>query len=426
MSKKDIDSIMGPLLRSIKERMLLADDQSLAHRFDHLQRVCDRCLMIADRVEKEYHVSLDRKVLALAALLHDIDQPYNDKKNHTARSQKKAEEILISIDCEANEIRKVVDVIGEHSSEDSHPPESWEGKILYDADKLDGIGPIGIARVFTLCGQMGLTPDQAAAWYRRKIEKALPMMQTTIARELGRKDYLYTLGFLDRFDRAMGRGTTIEDVHIRSLTQGDKEVVAHIIQREWHSPIIITRGVPHDIRELSGFIALSDDGMLENEKAGKDFGGVNIAVTTGREAIDGERREVNEECEGDVTGREAIDGEKVVGLATYEMNNYQCELITFNSFLPGFGIGSRLIECVEETARNAGCSRLWLITTNDNSNAIEFYQKRGFSLVAVHRNALHRTRKIKPELPEIGMNGIPFRDEIEMEFVFGLKDVGDG
>ena len=75
------------------------------------------------------------------------------------------------------------------------------------------------------------------------------------------------------------------------------------------------------------------------------------------------------------------------------------------------------IEAVKEVACKAGCRRLWLITTNDNLNALRFYQKRGFALVAVHRNALEISRKFKPEIPLIGADGIPLRDEIELEMI---------
>jgi RimJ/RimL family protein N-acetyltransferase len=78
-----------------------------------------------------------------------------------------------------------------------------------------------------------------------------------------------------------------------------------------------------------------------------------------------------------------------------------------------------LIEAVKNTARAAKCKRLWLITTNDNLNALRFYQKRGFVLVAVHRNALEISRQLKPEIPLFGADGIPLRDEIELEMILG-------
>lgn len=54
--------------------------------------------------------------------------------------------------------------------------------------------------------------------------------------------------------------------------------------------------------------------------------------------------------------------------------------------------------------------------TDDNLHALRFYQNRGFVLVAVYRNALEISRQLKPEIPLIGKNGIPLRDEIELEY----------
>jgi hypothetical protein len=70
-----------------------------------------------------------------------------------------------------------------------------------------------------------------------------------------------------------------------------------------------------------------------------------------------------------------------------------------------------------------GCTRLWLITTNDNLHALRFYQKRGFMLVAVHRNAVEQSRKLKPEIPLYGKDGIPIRDEIELEMLLNQDKI---
>ena len=67
-------------------------------------------------------------------------------------------------------------------------------------------------------------------------------------------------------------------------------------------------------------------------------------------------------------------------------------------------------------AVDADADRLWLITTNDNTDALRFYLRRGFVLVAVHRDAVTYARQsIKPELPLVGYHQIPLRDEIELE-----------
>jgi GNAT superfamily N-acetyltransferase len=110
------------------------------------------------------------------------------------------------------------------------------------------------------------------------------------------------------------------------------------------------------------------------------------------------------------------DGEKV-GLVTYNIVDKSCEIVTLNSTHPSSGIGAALIEAVSDIAIKSGCKRLWLITTNDNMNALRFYQKRGFVLVAVHRNALELSQRLKPEIPQIGNDGIPLHDEIELEMM---------
>ena len=63
--------------------------------------------------------------------------------------------------------------------------------------------------------------------------------------------------------------------------------------------------------------------------------------------------------------------------------------------------------------------RLWLITTNDNTPAIEFYKKRGFAIAAVHKDTIEESHKLKPEILEIGVDGIPITDKIEMEMIRG-------
>jgi acetyltransferase (GNAT) family protein len=101
----------------------------------------------------------------------------------------------------------------------------------------------------------------------------------------------------------------------------------------------------------------------------------------------------------------------------YNITGTSCEIVTINSIRPFAGVGTSLIEAVRDIALQSGCKRLWLITTNDNMNALRFYQKRGFILVAIHRNALDVSRKLKPEIPLIGNDGIPLRDEIELEMI---------
>jgi ribosomal protein S18 acetylase RimI-like enzyme len=107
------------------------------------------------------------------------------------------------------------------------------------------------------------------------------------------------------------------------------------------------------------------------------------------------------------------DGQ-VAGLLTYRIDGTQCEVMSLNSLREGAGIGSALVDAVTSAARRAGCTRLWLITTNDNIHALRFYQRRGFALVALYPNAIAESRKLKPQISLIGLDGIPIRDELEM------------
>jgi hypothetical protein len=72
---------------------------------------------------------------------------------------------------------------------------------------------------------------------------------------------------------------------------------------------------------------------------------------------------------------------------------------------------------VKDAARAQSCKRLWLITTNDNTHALRFYQRRGFVLVSVHANAVAAARAIKPQIPLLGNDGVPIRDEIELDLM---------
>jgi ribosomal protein S18 acetylase RimI-like enzyme len=142
--------------------------------------------------------------------------------------------------------------------------------------------------------------------------------------------------------------------------------VVDLLRTNWGSEKVVSRGRLHDGSALPGFAAVAEDGQP-------------------------------------------------VGLALHRIEGESCELVVLDSLVEGQGVGSALIDAVRETALKAGCRRLWLITSNDNLHAIGFYQKRGFVLVAVHRDALTESRRLKPEIPLTGYEGIPLRDEIEFE-----------
>lgn len=117
----------------------------------------------------------------------------------------------------------------------------------------------------------------------------------------------------------------------------------------------------------------------------------------------------------DTQGFIALDEAGWAGAITYRLAGEGCEIVTLDSLREGQGIGSRLIELAAAEARRAGCRRMFLTTTNDNLEALGFYQRRGFELAAVYRGAVNEARKMKPGISLIGLHGIPLRDEIELE-----------
>lgn len=161
--------------------------------------------------------------------------------------------------------------------------------------------------------------------------------------------------------------TGMPSFQIRPLVANDRPRVSSLLAEHWGSDRIVTRGKVHQADTLPGLIAVRD-------------------------------------------------GEPV-GLLTFRLDGKECEIVTMNSLVEKMGIGSALLEAVKQIAVKAGCKRLWLITTNDNTAALRFWQKRGFQLVAVYRNAIEKSRLLKPEIPLMGNDGIPIRDEIELEMV---------
>jgi len=161
--------------------------------------------------------------------------------------------------------------------------------------------------------------------------------------------------------------TEATEFTIRPIFEEDRAWIQELTTVQWSAPIVVSRGKIYHPDQLPGFIVESE----------------------------------GQPC----------------GLLTFHIQDSDCEIVTLDSLVEGIGIGSALIKSVHQLAVQSGCRRVWLITTNDNLPALRFYQKRGFHLVAVHRDALEATRAIKPGLPRLGLEGIPLRDEIELEII---------
>lgn len=105
---------------------------------------------------------------------------------------------------------------------------------------------------------------------------------------------------------------------------------------------------------------------------------------------------------------------RLLGIATYRRDGSECELAFVEAFERGRGVGSALLDAVVAAAD--GCDRVWVVTTNDNLDALRFYQRRGFRLAELRVGAVDRARKgLKPQIPQLGDGGIAIRDELELE-----------
>lgn len=152
---------------------------------------------------------------------------------------------------------------------------------------------------------------------------------------------------------------------IRSSEESDRQRITELLAENWGSNIVVSRGRVHDAQVLPGFVA-------------------------------------------------EVDG-VFAGVILYRVDGDECEIVLLESLKEGMGIGGGLIDAVTDVARARCCGRVWLVTTNDNTHAIRFYQRRGFSMAGIHLNAVAKSREIKPQIPLFGFDGIPIEHEIEFE-----------
>lgn len=122
----------------------------------------------------------------------------------------------------------------------------------------------------------------------------------------------------------------------------------------------------------------------------------------------------------------ATRGDERVGLLTYRLEAGALEVLTLDAVEPGRGAGTALLHAAAETGRRAGARRLWLITSNDNLDALLFYLRSGLRLVSVHLDAVEQSRRLKPSIPVVGDYGIPVRDELELELQLGEPQAPPG
>ena len=157
---------------------------------------------------------------------------------------------------------------------------------------------------------------------------------------------------------------TEPEVLIRAVHDSDRPTLTWLVAELWGSAVVAVHGTMFRPAELGGFIA---------ERAGR-----------------------------------------IAGLLTYDLTPETLEIVTLNAIERRVGLGTRLIETAVGKARRSGCLEVRLTTTNDNVDALRFYQRRGFRLVELRPGAVDWSRREKPEIPLTGEYGIPLHDEIDL------------
>ncbi len=166
------------------------------HDFDHTMRVYRTAMEIAD---SEPHC--DRQIVALAALLHDADdcKLFETENNANARafldSQKIDEATAVQICMAINSVS--------FSKNKGRRPQLIEGRIVQDADRLDAIGAIGIARTFAYGGKHGRTLDSSIEHFHEKLLLLKAMMHTEKAKELAESRHAFMEGFLKEWEKEL-------------------------------------------------------------------------------------------------------------------------------------------------------------------------------------------------------------------------------
>lgn len=158
-------------------------------------------------------------------------------------------------------------------------------------------------------------------------------------------------------------------MNIVSLSTANRAGVDRFIRDEWGGPMIVTLGNLFDSSVLPGYMTLENG--------------------------------------------------QIIGAILYRLSGNECEVAALYALEQNHGVGTALLNIVIETAQGQNCRRVWLVTTNDNTHAIRFYQKYGFALKAVHIGSFAVIRQLKKGLPANGIDGSPLEHEFEFEILLG-------
>ena len=178
--------------------------QSGAHGLDHILRVTRLCEKIG-RAE-----NADMRILIPAALFHDIARPMEKKTglSHEEEGARIAEKYLRQTGYDAERIPAIVHAIHTHRYSTGAEPETLEAQILSDADKLDAMGAVGIARTFMQAGEHGDGIEGAARHIHEKLLNLRGLMYTDAAAVIAEKRHVLLQEFVDGLEDEIGSGIT--------------------------------------------------------------------------------------------------------------------------------------------------------------------------------------------------------------------------
>jgi ribosomal protein S18 acetylase RimI-like enzyme len=168
---------------------------------------------------------------------------------------------------------------------------------------------------------------------------------------------------------------------VRPATESDRSQLESLQTETWGEAVVAANGRLYDLREFPTLVALDAEGRI--------VGALAYEIT------------------GDANSDDMTGGEM--------------EIVSIEASVRHGGVGTRLLDAATEIALAANLRRLWLITTNDNIDALRFYQRRGLRLQELRPGAVNRSRRLKPGIPMIGEYGIPIRDEIVLARDLGPK-----
>ena len=118
----------------------------------------------------------------------------------------------------------------------------------------------------------------------------------------------------------------------------------------------------------------------------------------------------------EVEGIGVYTGERLHGMATWVIHGRIMYVVAVNAFTELRGAGIGLVDAMIKLGRANNMALLRATISNDNVIALRFYQKRGFRITGLNRGMFDAMRHVKPSIPLTGIDGIPIRDELELEY----------